>query len=232
MTLVFASLVALLSSVAISAHDDQCIGFDCVQGGSEGEAESQTVSLLQQKMEVKTGKLHKSQGDDHVLNGADPIMDDFDEDRHELDTYQLMDGGKVETDLGNGVSGLFPASSTNLLDEVKQRVNSSEVSSLLQMRANRTTASCPPVEFNVGATGYTCGPSEYRAYVDAWVTEPACYIITQVLWHGWVSSYYYWRANPSLTADGNYGWCRGCIEGFPSFYTSGNPWTVYNCGIR
>jgi len=72
MTLVFASLVALLSSGAISAHDDQCIGFDCAQGGSEGEAESQTVSLLQQKMEVKTGKLHKSQGDDHVLNGADP----------------------------------------------------------------------------------------------------------------------------------------------------------------
>merc|ERR1719243_270796 len=57
-------------------------------------------------MEVKTGKLHKSQGDDHVLNGADPIMDDF----------------RVETDLGNGVSGIFPASSTNLLDELKQRV--------------------------------------------------------------------------------------------------------------
>merc|ERR1719399_1092520 len=107
-------------------------------------------------MEVKTGKLHKSQGDDHVLNGADPIMDDFDEDRHELDTYQLMDGGKVETDLGNGVSGLFPASSTNLLDEVKQsflqmKANRTNVSSLLQMRANRTTASCPPVEFNVAA---------------------------------------------------------------------------------
>jgi len=204
-------------------------------GCSEGSCADahDKVSLMQSQLYLQHA-LHQVSGRRDEDAPADinfPVVepdsetaDQLEEDEQELALYaNIVRYGKVTITVGGAdfIVAANDSTTIDMLEAAKQGIQ------LLQTE----TATCP----SIWGPNRLCGPQQKRAYVDCWTTLAGCYLMTQVFQSPrQVSSYYYWRANPSVgySANGDaFGWCRGCDSGF-SVYTSSNPWHIYSCSHR